>query len=45
MVFDIGVEPLRRVAMMEPSRGTAAHVASVIESSTTAAELLDQLGS
>lgn len=45
MVFDIGVEPLRRVAMMEPSRGTAAHVASVIESSTTAAELLEQLGS
>lgn len=45
MVFDIGVEPLRRVAMMEPSRGTAAHVASVIESSTTAAELLEHLGS
>jgi proteasome accessory factor A len=45
MVFDIGTEPLRRVAMMEPSRGTAAHVASVIESSNTAAELLAQLDS
>jgi proteasome accessory factor A len=45
LVFDIGVEPLRRVAMMEPSRGTAAHVASVIESSNNAAELLAQLDS
>ncbi|MEX1218493.1 MAG: depupylase/deamidase Dop [Acidimicrobiales bacterium] len=45
LVFDIGVEPLRRVAMMEPSRGTAAHVASVIESSNTSAELLERLGS
>ncbi|MEI7623186.1 MAG: depupylase/deamidase Dop [Actinomycetes bacterium] len=44
LVFDIGTEPLRRVAMMEPSRGTAAHVASVIESSQTAAELLERLG-
>jgi proteasome accessory factor A len=43
MVFDVGSEPLRRVAMMEPSRGTASHVASVIESSQTAAELLAQL--
>lgn len=43
LVFDIGSDPLRRVAMMEPSRGTAAHVASVIESSETAAELLAQL--
>ncbi len=45
LVFDVGGAALRRVAMMEPSRGTAAHVASVIESSQTAAELLDQLGS
>jgi len=45
LVFDVGTEPLRRVAMMEPSRGTAAHVASVIESSRSAAELLAQLES
>ena len=45
LVFDVGTEPLRRVAMMEPSRGTAAHVASVIESSDSAAELLDRLDS
>ena len=45
LVFDTGGDSLRRVAMMEPSRGTAAHVASVIASSETAAELLDRLGS
>jgi proteasome accessory factor PafA2 len=45
LVFDIGTDPLRRVPMMEPSRGTAAHVASVIESSRTSAELLERLGS
>jgi proteasome accessory factor A len=45
MVFDIGRDPLRRVPMMEPLRGTAAHVGSVIAESATAAELLARLGS
>jgi Pup amidohydrolase len=45
MVFDIGRDPLRRVPMMEPLRGTAAHVGSVIDESETAAELLARLGS
>jgi proteasome accessory factor PafA2 len=44
MVFDIGRDPLRRVPMMEPLRGTAAHVARLIEESTTAADLLERLG-
>jgi proteasome accessory factor PafA2 len=44
MVFDIGRDPLRRVPMMEPLRGTAWHVAKLIDESTTAAELLDRLG-
>ncbi len=44
LVFDIGSDPLRRVPMMEPLRGTADHVASVIDQSATAAELLDRLG-
>jgi Pup amidohydrolase len=44
LVFDIGRDPLRRVPMMEPLRGTAEHVASVIEQSATATELLDRLG-
>jgi len=44
MVFDVGRDPLRRVPMMEPLRGTARHVATLIDESTTAAELLDRLG-
>ncbi len=45
MVFDIGREPLRRVPMMEPLRGTADHVARLIDESDTAVELLERLGS
>ncbi len=45
LVFDVGRDPLRRVPMMEPLRGTAAHVATLIDESQTARELLDRLGS
>ncbi|MET0146721.1 MAG: depupylase/deamidase Dop [Ilumatobacteraceae bacterium] len=45
MVFDVGREPLRRVPMMEPLRGTADHVARLIDESDSAVELLDRLGS
>jgi proteasome accessory factor A len=45
LVFDVGRDPLRRVPMMEPLRGTAEHVASLIDESATVAELLDRLGS
>jgi hypothetical protein len=44
LVFDIGRDPLRRVPMMEPLRGTAEHVATLIDESETARELLDRLG-
>jgi len=44
LVFDIGRDPLRRVPMMEPLRGTVAHVGRVIEESETAAQLLSRLG-
>ncbi|MGB0111712.1 MAG: depupylase/deamidase Dop, partial [Ilumatobacteraceae bacterium] len=44
LVFDIGREPLRRVPMLEPLRGTADHVATLIDESATARELLDRLG-
>ncbi|MEX2627131.1 MAG: proteasome accessory factor PafA2 family protein, partial [Ilumatobacteraceae bacterium] len=44
LVFDVGRDPLRRVPMMEPLRGTADHVAKLIDESDTAAELLDALG-
>jgi Pup amidohydrolase len=45
LVFDVGRDPLRRVPMMEPLRGTAEHVANLIDESASAAELLDRLGS
>ena len=45
IVFDVGREPLRRVPMMEPLRGTADHVARLIDESDTAVELLERLGS
>jgi len=44
LVFDIGRDPLKRVPMMEPLRGTAEHVANLIDESDTASELLDRLG-
>ncbi len=45
LVFDLGHDPLRRVPMMEPLRGTAAHVDELLERCNTPAELLEQLGS
>jgi proteasome accessory factor A len=44
MVFDLGVDPLRRVPMMEPTRGTRDGVGSLIDECETAAELIDRLG-
>jgi Pup amidohydrolase len=44
LVFDTGGEPLRRVPMMEPTKGTAHHVGALIEQSATAADLLAALG-
>ena len=45
IVFDVGRDPLRRVPMMEPLRGTADSVARLIDESETPAELLARLGS
>ena len=45
MVFDIGRDPLRRVPMMEPLKGTADHVAELLDTCETASELLSRLGS
>jgi proteasome accessory factor A len=44
MVFDIGGDPLRRVPMMDPRRGTEAHVGSLMAECTSTAELLERLG-
>ena len=45
LVFDLGTDPLRRVPMMEPLRGTAAHVDTLLEGCSTPAELLAALES
>jgi Pup amidohydrolase len=44
VVFDLGDDPLRRVPMMEPLRGTSAHVATLFDGCSSAAELLERLG-
>jgi len=45
LVFDLGSDPLRRVPMMEPLRGTAEMVDTLLEACSSPAELLDRLGS
>ena len=44
IVFDVGADPLRRVPMMEPLRGSAAYVDTLFEGCDSAAELLRRLG-
>ncbi|MEM7337537.1 MAG: depupylase/deamidase Dop [Actinomycetota bacterium] len=44
IVFDVGDDPLRRVPMLEPARGTVEHVGSLVAESDTVSELLDRLG-
>jgi proteasome accessory factor A len=45
LVFDLGTDPLRRVPMMDPLRGTADHVDEILQQSATPSELLDRLSS
>jgi Pup amidohydrolase len=45
LVFDIGNEPLRRIPMMEPLRGTEAIVGDVLKRAESPRELLALLGS
>jgi proteasome accessory factor PafA2 len=44
LVFDLGTDPLRRVPMLDPMRGTADLVDSLLEGCSTPAELLTRLG-
>lgn len=44
IVFDVGEKSLRRVPMMEPLRGTRAHVGELLEQSADPADLLARLG-
>jgi proteasome accessory factor A len=43
LVFDLGTDPLRRVPMMDPLRGTADHVEELLSGSSTPSELLERL--
>ncbi len=43
MVFDLGTDPLRRVPMMDPLRGTADHVEELLRGSSSPSELLARL--
>ena len=45
LVFDLGSDPLRRVPMMEPLRGTASMVDTLLEGCSSPTELLERLGS
>jgi len=45
LVFDVGGDPLRRVPMMDPLKGTADHTASLFESCDSPSELLERLSS
>ncbi|MGH9070294.1 MAG: depupylase/deamidase Dop [Acidimicrobiales bacterium] len=45
LVFDLGTNPLRRIPMMEPLRGTASHVDKLLEGCASPAELVERLGS
>lgn len=45
VVFDLGGDPLRRVPMMEPLKGTKAHVDQLLNSVASPAELVERLGS
>ncbi len=43
VIFDVGRESLVRVPMLEPLRGTKAHVSELLDSSPTAQDLIDAL--
>jgi proteasome accessory factor A len=45
LVFDLGTEPLKRVPMMEPLKGTAAIVDRLLEECSSPAELIARLDS
>jgi proteasome accessory factor A len=45
VIFDIpGRGSLQRVPMLDPSRGTKAHVQALLDAAPTAAELIDLIG-
>jgi len=43
IVFDVGRDPLRRIPMMEPTRGSRQHVGTVLEECETPLDLVERL--
>ena len=43
VIFDLGGDSLVRIPTLEPRRGTKAHVGKLLDSSNSAADLVDQL--
>jgi proteasome accessory factor A len=43
MIFDLGADPLKRIPMMEPLRGTKAHVDELLDDCATPADLVARL--
>jgi Pup amidohydrolase len=43
LVLDVGIEPLRRIPMMEPTRGSKVHVAELFDQVTTPRQLVERL--
>ncbi len=43
LIFDVGRDALQRIPMMEPGRGTRAHVGALLDEVADARELLDRL--
>jgi proteasome accessory factor A len=45
LILDVGSDPLRRIPMMEPLKGSRAHVERLFEECTTPAQLVERLAS
>ncbi len=45
LILDVGSDPLRRIPMMEPLKGSRAHVEALFEQCTTPGQLVEVLGS
>ncbi len=43
LIFDVGRDALQRVPMMDPAKGTAAHVGELLETVASAEELMDAI--
>ncbi len=43
IILDVGADPLKRIPMMEPLRGTKAHVEALFAQARTPADLVSRL--